>query len=655
MESITATKREYNARPRYAYQPLIGHQIRMAEIHPGELSDIVTISLYYEPFEVGQDGESPNIPHYEALSYVWGSRDNPDRLFIEHSEIEITRNLSIALKHLRHPSASRYMWIDALCIDQGNDAEKGPCVAMMGDIYQHAMSVLVWLGEEENNSDRAMSLLKRLGEQIEVDFETMGLSLSAGGTDASLANKTVPIPFDADEYTSIYFLFCRAWFNRLWIRQEIFLAKPAAAIVACGRWAMPWTTLQRAMGCIVVKDNPPFEYVREWGARIPDIFNFVFIKPGAVFPQLRDVYASARCADHRDRIYGILSLDGNARELGIVPDYVGMKTHMELYEDVTRRALERWDHLDILDECVLEDGSCPDGPGPPTWVPDWSTGSPYRIPLGLPNRYASGCLRGPKPLIVEKRLRVLAVPIDEISEIRQHSVGLLNPEGKTLNSVRDLLPTSRLTHEYPSGGNLLEAYASVFMMGLFSDSSIQHYWNNLRGRDSLQFIQRFLSSSEDMYLNRVSLEEKHALVCIGTSLAGRSVSTTKTGYIGLAPVSAASGDEICVIVGCFVPMVLRPVGEGQRVVVGSCYVEGFMDGEAVLGPLPNGVKRTLNPSSDHTFTGTGAVDPRLVEWTELDKSLIPGYLEENCRYFFEVDVDDLRRHGVHNAQYYDLV
>jgi len=40
------------------------------------------------------------------------------------------------------------LWIDALSIDQSNDSEKGPQVAMMGAIYQLATRVIAWLGPE---------------------------------------------------------------------------------------------------------------------------------------------------------------------------------------------------------------------------------------------------------------------------------------------------------------------------------------------------------------------------------------------------------------------------------------------------------------------------------------------------------------------------
>ncbi|GAW15611.1 hypothetical protein ANO14919_050270 [Xylariales sp. No.14919] len=86
---------------------------------------------------------------------------------------------------------------------------------MMGDIYRRAAKVVVWLGEEENDNNRAMRLLQHLGDQVDTDFESMGFAPSAGSTDNTLADKTVPLTFAEDEYTSIYFLFRRAWFDKL--------------------------------------------------------------------------------------------------------------------------------------------------------------------------------------------------------------------------------------------------------------------------------------------------------------------------------------------------------------------------------------------------------------------------------------------------------
>lgn len=62
----------------------------------------------------------------------------------------------------------------------------------------------------------------------------------------------------------------------------------------------------------------------------------------------------------------------------------------------------------------------------------------------------------------------------------------------------------------------------------------------------------------------------------------RRLVTTSSGHFSLAPVTVKPSDQIFVILGCSVPVVLRPCGvnDGYEV-VGECYVEGFMHGECI--------------------------------------------------------------------------
>ena len=51
-------------------------------------------------------------------------------------------------------------------------------------------------------------------------------------------------------------------------------------------------------------------------------------------------------------------------------------------------------------------------------------------------------------------------------------------------------------------------------------------------------------------------------------------------YIGLAPIKAQVGDQVSVLFGCSVPVVLREVGDGFTF-VGEAFAHGLMDGEAI--------------------------------------------------------------------------
>lgn len=59
---------------------------------------------------------------YEALSYVWGTGQSKDWIWVDGCRFQVTENLYEALVHLRRPREDRVLWIDAICIDQSHNA-----------------------------------------------------------------------------------------------------------------------------------------------------------------------------------------------------------------------------------------------------------------------------------------------------------------------------------------------------------------------------------------------------------------------------------------------------------------------------------------------------------------------------------------------------
>jgi hypothetical protein len=55
---------------------------------------------------------------------------------------------------------------------------------------------------------------------------------------------------------------------------------------------------------------------------------------------------------------------------------------------------------------------------------------------------------------------------------------------------------------------------------------------------------------------------------------------TENGRIGLGPVGAEVGDEVCILFAGEAPFVLRNKTGSHRL-IGECYVHGIMDGEAM--------------------------------------------------------------------------
>lgn len=143
------------------------NSIRVATIHPGVGDDNVLVDLHIESFTIH------SLPRYETLSYVWGSTEAPQLVYIgdcDRTTLQVTANLKTAMQHLRYLDQERVMWVDCLCIKQSDDIEKGAEVARMGELFAWAAHVVVWLGPEANGSGMAMERLEYIGSQVDVEW-----------------------------------------------------------------------------------------------------------------------------------------------------------------------------------------------------------------------------------------------------------------------------------------------------------------------------------------------------------------------------------------------------------------------------------------------------------------------------------------------------
>jgi hypothetical protein len=76
---------------------------------------------------------------YEALSYVWGDKNGSANIHCNGAPLNITRNLEDALRKIRLEKEPRYLWVDAICINQEDVHERGHQVRLMRSIYSCSM------------------------------------------------------------------------------------------------------------------------------------------------------------------------------------------------------------------------------------------------------------------------------------------------------------------------------------------------------------------------------------------------------------------------------------------------------------------------------------------------------------------------------------
>lgn len=145
-----------------------------------------------------------NPPVFEALSYTWGTAEDPVHIKVGqsgNSTLTVTQNLAIVLPYLRYKDRPRVLWIDAICIDQQNLKERGQQVERMGDIYRLADRVLVWLGPDGDNSTYALELMSALSSKIDVDWQVAAMKPALQGeSNAEWADRTKPLPYGEKEH-----------------------------------------------------------------------------------------------------------------------------------------------------------------------------------------------------------------------------------------------------------------------------------------------------------------------------------------------------------------------------------------------------------------------------------------------------------------------
>jgi heterokaryon incompatibility protein (HET) len=379
---------------------------------------------------------------YHALSYTWGnpipdtarrnpwvtervppSNHTPRSIYVNRQKLDVTANLFFALKRL-HPRFENNLlvpclWVDAICINQGDLVERAEQVKLMGDIYRNAEDVLVWLGEEEgetdsdmaldllnnvyysfiqwgNNDEEAQSLVEQLereAENLKLDTRMASTGVPLGETNNYVANmfrlqtlwiqrsgfSSLDVRCDARAWAAVERLLERAWFTRLWTYQEKALARSATLLV--GGKSISWVNLTATMGLVSNHDNtegrakllPKGHGRRFFESSQPseaDMLTF-----GGAHQNMFEVVRTARsrgCKDPRDKIYGVLSTmspqDAGYRHIFGMLDYETTSVQ-DLYIEFARFYLENMQDLRILLSC-----SCYPSPmdGLPSWAPDWS-------------------------------------------------------------------------------------------------------------------------------------------------------------------------------------------------------------------------------------------------------------------------------------------
>jgi hypothetical protein len=189
------------------FQPLDAGRCRLVEICPGTWDQPIVCKL--------ASNVDISLCRYEALSYCCGDPSaSPHLISVNAYDYSVLPSLFTALRRLRHPEASRVMWIDALCINPADVAEKSIQIQMMGKIYLHAGELVVWLGEEEEDSSLAMKTIRSVSATF-AKSDVENFSEGDGANFKAFVGPTQKI--DIRPWIALSNLATRPYFERLWV------------------------------------------------------------------------------------------------------------------------------------------------------------------------------------------------------------------------------------------------------------------------------------------------------------------------------------------------------------------------------------------------------------------------------------------------------
>ncbi|GMG06298.1 unnamed protein product [Aspergillus oryzae] len=349
---------------------------------------------------------------YDAISYTWGSALQPFTLHTTEGNIPITTSLYVALMRMRKHKEAIWLWVDAVCINQKDDIEKAAQISMMPDIFRSATRVYAWIGEEEDGSSEAIQTIKQIAKQrLEPTMPS--------------ANRYQDIPpLGRTFWNNLGRLLERKWFRRIWIVQEIVLARDI--MVLCGKESVPWGQFcDMVRLCFDYAKQCSSDLVLSRGSSAGSVLRLAKFRKEcrengdfeARYPLLSlfEHFQLTEATRRRDKLFALLNLaSDNCEELG--PDYKAP------LEDIIWRYACTFVKNGHVMELLYRSGRSSD-PRFPSWVPDW-TSAPYPRTLSKwkcktkPHRFtaATRFLEGGQ-LGLEKVLSLRGHLVDRVSRV----------------------------------------------------------------------------------------------------------------------------------------------------------------------------------------------------------------------------------------------
>ncbi|KAJ8118188.1 hypothetical protein OPT61_g794 [Boeremia exigua] len=573
--------------------------------------------------------------NYTALSYTWDGQTPSKEINCGGGSLFITPNCDVAIRQLRSPTEIKILWIDSICIDQTPDAvsERNVQVALMGDIYKSAARVVVWLGPGDERIERALRQVMDIALVTKSAPQSLAnRRLIQGRLYEYVRTMSAGVRSMSDD--PIGPLFECSWFYRMWTVQKVTLSAIQKTFLRCGAMEIPWPCLVIAVDALKAVDY-------KWGRwaeatklqkqltmyvvmrRIPGSKAILDDNRGNLHndPLVFDILTGTRkklAGDEKDKV---IALYGLFKEMEIpfpAPDY-SLPVEV-IYRQATIASIRHDKGLFILYQAPSDKRR----KSLASWVPDWADQGfdpkDGRHAILLDRFAASGAgrplyrfsdnekvlvLRGkivdtviykteslPNSASMALRVRAGVPPMEMRDTYMQH-------HHHTTSVLRSWVEVSKWT-QYPTGEQSKDVLRRTLVQDnpeddrkYNSDGNFDAWYDNMSlsevelaakglasvGLDSQQSLDPNMELQTSF--NLFAQNPFHTFTTVICSQ--KCFFYTEKTYFGTAPDplpdSMQAGDVIVLISGLGMPLLLRRVEGGYRL-ISHIYVHGLMYGES---------------------------------------------------------------------------
>jgi hypothetical protein len=611
----------------YQYQRLsLPKSFRALTLLPGVGADPVCVNI----LELSLTDDDPQAS-FDALSYTWQYSDStldsvskassttkafawenikkPHVMIInEVSKMYVTCSVNSALTRLRSSSQEICVFVDAICIDQGTSTdslkERAVQVRSMGTIYSKAGTVFADLGDNEDGGSAVVEHIRNFAE-LEDD---MWEQASGSPEDfAALVSSRFVESMTPAAWDSFLALCTRKWWRRIWILQEIVLARKAVFYInreiidredlmkglrRLWRFHNYYNNIAATRGLKPLAEQvqsriytdcflPCVSFTGILGWKQQEAEHFLNGTPLIQIIALTETFNSTVL---HDQIYALLGLGTQADRDDILVDYslpyktvlVNFSQHVirsgHLYYlfhklgwvtselDLPSWTLEPMlkNQRDTLDSSIFygdtfDSYDAGGGTAPPVAFDE--TGMLLSVD-GIHIGSLDVITASPYPLTGQqswKEISEWCVDARRIFSCYPSRTGRL-----TKDDFWTTLCAGRRLRLAATGADLekLNDYAYIF--------------SNALDERTLPFPAQGHEKEWHQYYNYIN-----------TICQGRRFGITEQGHLALVPGHTRTGDKIAVLLGSRFPFVIRLTDQGTYRLIGSAFVLGFMDGEAL--------------------------------------------------------------------------